>query len=257
LAPNTQYYYRVQAANYAGASPYSPETNMTTLASGTPMPLDALKIWLKADCGYGGNPVNYWADQTTNGNGVHHLYSDTNALEPAWVTNAMNGRRAMYFGGTNSLYFPAFGLSWTQAEIFVAIESFGSSNSPSGLWLLGDGAQISRYPDAHGEIWDNLGVEYGPVETPVPSNSLKVPHLYNAASLPNSWSSRINNTTHFSRGTNAVGFNADQRLGWSASGYYFSGYISELMLFNRGLTDDERSAVAVNYLRRRFDLWQP
>jgi hypothetical protein len=57
------------------------------------------------------------------------------------------------------------------------------------------------------------------------------------------------------RRTNTVAFGPDQRLGWGASGYYFNGYISELMIFNRGLTDDERSAVAVNYLRRRFDLW--
>jgi hypothetical protein len=84
---------------------------------------------------------------------------------------------------------------------------------------------------------------------------VNIPHLYNAASLPNSWSSRINNTTHFSRNTNAVGFNLDQRLGWGASGCYFSGYISELMIFNRGLTGDERTAVAVSCRRRRFDLW--
>jgi hypothetical protein len=53
-----------------------------------------------------------------------------------------------------------------------------------------------------------------------------------------------------------VGFQDDSpSIGWGADANYFRGYISEVMIFDRALTDPERDAVAVNYLRRRFGLW--
>ena len=54
LPAGTQFFYRVKGANYAGESSYSPETNATTFASTAGIPLESLKVWLKADCGHGG-----------------------------------------------------------------------------------------------------------------------------------------------------------------------------------------------------------
>jgi hypothetical protein len=258
LAAGTQYYYRVAAGNYSAMFASSPETNATTLTNVVGIPLDRLRLWLKADCGHGGNPVNYWVDQSGSGNGGYHPPPSTAGIdEPVWVEGAMNGKPAMYFAGSNAFYLPHFIGGWTQGEVFAVVKSLGSTETNwVGLWLMGAGALASYYPFTNSTIWENFGRSGSPTISTSSPVTLSNPHLYNVLSMTNYWVSRINNNVLYSTNVNAVGFQGPSpRIGWGGDPEHFRGYISELMIFDRVLADAEREAVAVSYLRRRFNIW--
>lgn len=145
-------------------------------------------------------------------------------------------------------------LAWTQGEIFIAVKSLNATNNPAGLWLMGNGALTSWYPDTSGQIQENFGRGTFALITGVPTVTLSTPHLYNVVSRANAWTNRFNNLERYWTTANTVGFNNAPRLGWGGSGENFQGYISELMIFDSELSAAERGAVA-NYLRGRFDLW--
>ncbi len=252
-----RYHYQVKAINYAGESAYSDEVNATTQTNGAGIPLDVLKVWLKADSGVGGNPMNCWVDQTTNNNTpIVSQSQDPLVLRPVWDQSAMNGQPAVYFAGTNWFTMTQFTTGWTQGEVLVVLKSLGttSNNQCSGLWLMGNGSLPSCYPYTNGPIWENFGRGTFYLDTGKPVISLSNAHLYNVMSKTNSWISRLNNTTHYTNNINSVGFSPGPRLGMEDSDY-FRGYISELMIFNRELTTAERDTVATNYLKVKFNLW--
>jgi hypothetical protein len=258
LAPATQYYYRVGAANYAGLSGLSFETSATTLTDGTAIPLDAVQVWLKGDSGHGGNPINCWVDQTTNGNDAYHAPPDTgpNFNKPTWVPNGISARPALYFFNTNVFFLPAFSSGWTQAEVFIVLKTVPPpSPGTAGLWIMGSGG--SYYPDpADGTVTENFGRSAYPLNTGPPGITLTNAHLYNVMSKAGDWINRFNNTNHYETTDNmVVGFASPPRLGWGANQQFFRGYIAEIMIFNRELTSAERSTVATVYLRQRFGLW--
>ena len=99
LVPGAEYIYRVMAANYAGVSGCSTETNVATFTCTNSIPLDALKVWYKADSGYGGNPISCWADQSANGNHAFTPYGGgMTPSQPGMIMT--NGRPAFYFDHT-------------------------------------------------------------------------------------------------------------------------------------------------------------
>ena len=168
----------------------------------------------------------------------------------------MNGANAMYFAGTNSFYLPPFGTNWTQGEIFAVIKSLGTTNAQVGLWLMGADGFTSLYPQTDGRIQENFGRGDYAVITGYPPSDIRNPHLYNITSTVGSWVSRMNNINYGSAVATNVGFNPDPRLGWGGSGTNsnFRGYVSEIMIFDRELTADERATVSTNYLYNRFAL---
>lgn len=223
------------------------------------MPLDRLKVWLKGDCGYGANPVNCWLDQSTNANSAFHLYGDFNLnpgsnREPVWASNAVNGHRAIWFQGTNAFHLPAFSTNiWTEAEAFLVLKSAGQTNVPLGLWHISNGANGSGYPNTDGHIIENFGLS-GFIDSSFPPVSITNSHLYSVASVSNHWFNSFNNSVQTSTTNDMFHFDTSMRLGWGANSAYFQGYIAELMIFNRSLTDAERGAVGTNYLKTRYGL---
>jgi hypothetical protein len=258
LIGGTEYFYRVKAATYGGESDYSAEISAATLTSGSDIPLNALKLWLKADCGHGGSPVNSWLDQTTNDNSAYFRYGDV-PNQPVWVDTQMNGHPAIYFQGSNGFSLPILTVGWAQGEAFVVVESLGAFGGDlPGLWLMSQSANPSRYPDVDASIFENFGVQNLVIRPGPQDVSLSSPHLYNVMSSQAYWFSRFNNQDQFSRNGTIVSFNSTQipRLGWGSSTLdYFRGYVSEVLMFNRQLSESERTAVAESYLRKRFSLW--
>ena len=257
LASTSQYRYRVKVSNYSGQELVSAETNVTTLNSGAAIPLESLRLWLKADSGRGGSPDNCWMDQTTNG--YHAIFKKGDLpKQSVWDEAGLNGNRAMFFGGSNGMRLLVFTTGWTQAEAFVVLNALGSTASNwSGLWLMGSGALASYYPYTNSTIWENFGRTNSPIITGASAIQLSTPHLYDVMSKSGSWKSWLNNGLHYSTIVNTVGFQetSQPRFGWGASPNYFNGYVSEVMIFDRELTDAERGSVATNYLRQRFNLW--
>src|SRR6266542_2426362 len=72
VVANTQYTYRIKAANYVGESAYSTEASVTTPANGSAIPVSSLLLWLKADTGVirlnTNNSGTVWKDQRDHAN---------------------------------------------------------------------------------------------------------------------------------------------------------------------------------------------
>ena len=276
LVAGTEYFYRVMAANYAGVSGCSAETNVTTMTNGTAIPLDALKVWLKADSGHGGNPISCWVDQTTNGN--HACYPlDTCGTGGRWQPMSVqtNGQPAIYWGGTNALYLPRFATGWTEGEAFVVLKSLGPratdpSSGLTGLWIMGPG--MSLYPTRNNtggcrcttgptNIWENFGhasgADVNTVRTAVDAGALQKQHCYNVMSKDNSWTNWLNTAVLCWTTNNLADFDlppATANLLGASGEAPFWGYMWEVMIFNRVLNNDERNAVN-NYLNNRYNLY--
>ena len=259
LAPGMQYYYRIKALNYSGETTTSIETNVMTLTNGVTIPLGSLALWLKADSGHGSGAVNVWIDQSTNNNSAS--FSSTYATAaPRWSGFDTNGNSVISFFRTNAFVLPPFLAHGTQAEAFVVLRSFGSPLiNQVGLWWMSSASLQALYPASTNSIIDNFG--RGSVSALVfggYTNFSKL-HLYNPVCTSNEWSAAFNNGSHvLIDTTNAPNFSTGYSLLGLADNTthnYFSGEITEIMIFNRALTQPERDIVSANYLNKRYKLW--
>ncbi|MSU58659.1 MAG: hypothetical protein EXS35_10865 [Pedosphaera sp.] len=258
LAAGTQYYYRVKAANYAGESAYVAETNVTTLTTTTAVPLESLKLWLKADCGHGFGAVNCWVDQTTNNNSAYFNTARASG-PPRWNGFNTNGHPVLSFFGTNAFELPAFLASATQAEAFVVVRSFGTTASNwASLWWMSAQSIDSRYPYSSNTVWDNFGRTAGAAQFSSGLSDFTRMHLYNPMSKTNEWSAAFNNGGRYVESGTTPSFPPTYSLlgrGASTVSEFLHGEVSEVLIFNRELTAAERGTVSTNYLNKRFNLW--
>jgi hypothetical protein len=261
LAAGTEYYYRAKAGNWVGESGYSAETNATTLTGGTNIPVSDLRLWLRADSGVeqqnATNTVRTWMDQSGHTNNASQY---TQNQQPSWVTNALNGLAVVRFKGTNAynaLNLPNVLNGTTGAEAFMVLRAAVDMPEPSDYnygppWEMGTDSYsgTESYPDGNGDIVDDFGsttahIVYNPVQ---PLNQY---HVFEVASRTNSWSAWINGVLQSSTNANTYGYNTTPTLGASEYSGWFSGDIAEVLVFDRTLTGDERTAVG-NYLVSKY-----
>jgi hypothetical protein len=268
--PGAASYYRVRAINTDQWSPYSNPAGTTTPVAGPAVPFADLAAWLRADAGAGlstnATPVAVWPDESGNQNFANQ---PSFAAQPVWIPGANGQRPTLFFNGTNSsTTLPSF-LSGA-AEAFVVLKT-SVTNELHSLWDFGgpDEYNYKAYPDVDGSISDGFGSDsIYPMGVPPPP--LNQWHVYDAASAWDNWEAWINGTLLYQSSEtsfNTVDFSGGMELGGSAYlveddfaelGYdviplYFAGNISELLVFDRTLTDDERAAVNT-YLTRKYVL---
>jgi hypothetical protein len=78
-------------------------------------------------------------------------------------------------------------------------------------------------------------------------------HFYNVFSGSGEWTARINGITHFSTNANSFSVTSAPVFGASVGNVSFHGDVAELILFNRGLSGEERWAVE-EYLFSKYFL---
>lgn len=265
LMAGTTYYYRVRAINLNMWSGYSTVDSTATLATGAGLPFDNLSLWLKADQGGAqgttNTPINYWLDQSGHGN---NAYQSSAANWPQWIPNAIGDRPMIRFDGTNGYFFlPTFMNSATAGEALVVLRTT-TTNSFHSLWQMGSDINGRKsYPDTDGTINDNFGTSaVKPVG--MPPQPLTQYHVYDVTSQPGNWKAEINgvrqyqtsnNTVDFTTGTEtpSLGYAKYDTGGFNLADSYFAGDIAEVLVFNRGLTVDEKSA-AESYLNHKYSL---
>ncbi len=262
LEAGTTYYYRIRAINFATWSPYSNETNATTLTMGTDMPFTNLVLWLKADSGLtqiGTNTsVLFWADQSGRGNNATQT---TGGNQPVWVAGALNGYPVVSFTAVSNQYFalPNFmNTNTAGGEAFVVVKAANQNPSTShALWSIGSGGNGDcGYPTGNpgGEIWDDFGCQLQ--EVGVPAQPLTQYHIYQVLSTPNTWSAWINGTLQDQTSDNSFGWTGGSSLGAGyANSSYFDGDIAEVMVFNQGLAPAQRDTIGT-YLFSKYGLLQ-
>jgi hypothetical protein len=253
LTAGTQYYYRVKASNYGGDSDYSNETNATTLASGTDVPLGNLNLWLKSDSGLILQTVNKtlqrWVDQSGRTNDATQA---SLTIEPLLVTNVLNGRPVVRFNATGSQYLslPNVLVGTTQVEAVVVLKV--ATNVPAvtrALWKFGTYGATTTYPDTSGQINEDFG-NTSMRFVGIPAQPLNQYHIYEVASGPNLWSTWINGILQTTSSANTYAIDTTPTLGVSSS-FYFDGDIAEVLIFNRVLSSDERNTIA-SYLNAKY-----
>lgn len=216
-----------------------------------PMLIPNLRLWLKADQGVQktGNKVSTWNDQSGNANDASQGAGNS---QPLFATNAIGGKEAIFFAGTNYFSLPNTIFSGaTEAEGFTILKA--TTNTPvsnRGLWQLSGVG--SRYPNQSGTIAESLASS-GATTTPKPAISIAEPHLFNSGGKTNFWFSRLNGVTHFTRNNNTVQFETTAPFIGNGAGTFFDGQIGEILTYTRVLNDYERVAVE-NYLSQRYNL---
>src|SRR5262249_96509 len=145
---------------------------------------------------------------------------------------------------------PNFVSGFSEGEAFIVIKA--SSATPAypglGFWYFGDGNALTTYPDNNGRIYDNFGTSTL-YETGVPAQPINQFHFYNAPSRPNEWSCRINGVTHHVETANTVAFTTTPKL--LSAFYGFTGDVAEVLVYNRGLSENDRDTVS-SYFNDRY-----
>ena len=253
LVSSTAYYYRVKALNFVGASDYSSEAGVTTLASGMAnMPLGDLKLWLKADGGavlQNSNIVGSWLDQSGN---YFDASQVTVGARPQLVMGAVNGRPAVRFDGVDDYFtLPNVLAGTTQAQVFVVLKAaVDMPVANRALWYFSASATSGRYPATDGTISEAFGSSVlRNIGNPV--QPLDAYHLYDVSSQTNDWSARVNGVLQSRSLVNTYSFQTSLALGYNFNTAYFAGDVAELMIFNRVLSVSEREVVN-SYLNSKY-----
>jgi hypothetical protein len=260
LAANATYYYRVRAINLEQWSGYSSVAPASTFGNGADVPFGNLALWLKADAGLvqGGSnqPVSQWSDQSGNGMNALQTYANN---RPQWEAGALNGLPAVQFNGSSYLNLPDFLDGTVGAEAFVVLRAATNTPPvPSELWTFGGGRMYhSAYPAPDGSVAEDFG-STAMMSLGVPAQPLNQYNVYEVMGQNGSWAAWLNGMLLASTTNNVYGYNSVPMLGRRFTGgngvdQYFNGAVAELLVFNRPLTDSERTNVN-SYLINKYGL---
>ncbi|MES2569494.1 MAG: chitobiase/beta-hexosaminidase C-terminal domain-containing protein, partial [Verrucomicrobiota bacterium] len=245
------YYYRVYGRNAKGASAPTAVVAVVGQTNGGTVPVNGMKLWLRGD-GVGASPVGYWPDYSGNGNDAwqnsHNQYKPTLS-----ATTLLNGKPVVHFNAAlgQSLKLPNLMADASAGEVFVVLKAAGAGLN-NGLWTFNGGGYGEWYGHSNGNIYGSFGSN---VQKPqgIPIRDITQFHIYQVSSQAGTWQSWINGTSFHQASSNTVLFSNSPVLGRNSEGYYFSGDIAELIVYNRGLSNDERQAL-LGYLTVRYQL---
>lgn len=254
------YEIKVQAKASDSTNTYDVTSSIVSYPVGQ-IPLSGMKLWLKADAGVtkdGNGLVSVWADQSGSGNNVSQSIS-TN--QPTVVDNVVNGRPAIRFAG-GSQALQSAGLVLTTTASFTSFEVIKYNSIPAStnqyVWWNGDSTAISGYGSGLSTLtrtwcgWANQNKALSDTTNAAVGTWYEISSRYGS----NSHQMWVNGTyigsivktgSNFTNGFFSVGNYGPA----SYQGLY--GDIAELLIYNRSLSDTERSNVE-NYLSAR---WNP
>ncbi len=234
LQAGETYTYRVSASNFAGLSLPSNEATASLPPFGVGMPLNNMRLWLKADATT--NPIDYWVDQSGLEN---HAVQNTGANQPALVENELNGRPVVHFGGNQWLSLPNLMNGGTEGEIFLVVRG-AKDGGHYRMMSFGGSTYGACYPCwFDGNIYDDFGstVQYNLGNPP---HSWDEYHIYNVSAKENEWVARFDGLEEHRETTNTVAFRSDPLLG-RAYIDNFAGDIAEVIVYDHVLNFAERA----------------
>ncbi len=249
LTAGTSYTYQIKARTYAGRSGYSNQAMATTSASQADLPLNGVRLWLRADAGVPSvaGRVVAWYDQSGNGNDATQINTNN---QPVLIANVVNGRPVMRFTQTGAQRFrlPNVMSGATAGDAFVIVKASGYNDGKArGLWTFGASGSVYTHND--GTLYDDFATN-SLVPMGLPRTVLNAFNLYNVTGTSSQWMNRFNGTIYAQRNGNTVFFNSSPTLGVGL-GLYFDGDIAEVLVYDRLLTDQERDTVG-NYLATKY-----
>ena len=218
------------------------------------------------------NIVSAWADKSGNSyvfNSAQLSALPANNFSPLYVSNKINGLGSLYFDGSNDYMFVNSGMglaSATQYTAFIILSpvylnasqvAFGMQATPSGgtYEILGYWSTLDTF---------TVGFDGGVVLVNTTSRSDNRSIIHSVVRNGTSANAYLNGFQYATNTTVASTVNSGvARLGIGANTYVngsapYKGYISEIIIYNRALSNTERYQVQ-NYLANkwRIPLLQP
>jgi hypothetical protein len=241
------YEYRVRAIGTTANSGYSNTTTAVVPSTGAAMPLNGLRLWLKADA-VAQSPVSRWADQSGLQNQV---LQGTVTNRPLVVQNALNGRPVVRFDGSNDFLEAQNVMTGaTAGEAFYVLKAAeDGAGAVRGFMQFGT-TGYTHYPFNNNSIYDDFGSN-AQYQVGDPRQRLDEFHLYGTTAKSGEWKARLNDFLQFRSLTNTVAFTNPVRIARQASGYHFKGDIAEILIYDRVLSFTERESVS-RYLNIKY-----
>lgn len=221
--------------------------------------VDGLTLWLDASAMLGsytdGQAVPIWTDRSGF---VYNAQQGTASKQPVLRLNQIAGRPVIRFDGVNDFY-DISGPSFDRQNVTIFIVMRGTTVASSSRTLLGmtDGASTVRYcgvggaTNLNGKIWTAedddpiLDTQY------LPNESVFLTYMGTAAGI-RGW--KNGNFFGFGNHTNPGTADTSIRIGNHYSGsVYFQGDVAEIIIYNRQLSEAERTEVEL-YLRYRYKI---
>lgn len=240
----------------------------------SPLCIDGLKLWLKADAGVTKDESNYvssWADQSGNGN----TFTQSNgSYQPLYEAGVLNGKPAIKFDGSNDYMIKnTLDLSGTKdVTIFIIFKTLNTATNQSvfqqsyystskyyAIRLTQSVADYDMYCQIQGSTGSNAGIHRDEAAL----NTFDVRHWFfcNNRALADKYEywkgnvEQVMTTDPSLNNTNDWG-NAQSTLG---SLYYagysapFDGYICEILLYNNDI-GAANATIIYNYFKSKYAL---
>lgn len=252
------------------------------IGSFTPKNISNLQLWLDASQLNLSNDtaVSSWTDNSGNG---YNATQGTLANRPTFKTNILNGRPSLLFDGTDSLSIPSSTSNFkflhsTDSSLFIVLQPGVVSDPAVNYILISTGASTA-----------NIGYSLRFADSPASNNGINS-FIYFGSSGNTVVSNAVNNVltantfNYFrvmSQPTNGTAANRSEIqvdlstviknntqtntastsnsssnlfIGQSDTGAFpFSGYISEIIIYNKILSSSETTSVQ-NYIRSKYRL---
>lgn len=226
------------------------------------LPSSGLKLHLSSDAGItsSNDSVSVWADQSGNGN---NATQSVLAQRPIFVSNSINGEPALRFNGTNSyLVLPTatdLGIVSNDYQIFIIAKTIsissniyfllGSASATEQYEIHTNGPKGARYiPDSGIYIDEGITGDYTDSEAHI--FQVEATNTYGLIRIDSDGVTQTNTDSHSSYSGNLI-------LGTrSGGGFWFSGDIAEVIIYNSVLSENSRDSVE-NYLKVKYEIDQP
>lgn len=224
--------------NISGSAPASP-------------PLTSLRLWLRGDAGVTSNAgkVSSWADQSGNG---YHATMATVARQPTVVSNVLNGKPVIRFGGAQSLLLAGV-LQPNTFTVFVAGKNSKASETFSMIFGPGGSSANNQLR------WENgsqaLFVGTGN-NLPIITSNIGNTRVYHALSSRYDGSTmsvyRDGNLTSTHSFVTSGPWDLYQIGAWYSS-YFMEGDVAEILFYDSALSEANRTS-ANAYLKSKYAL---
>jgi hypothetical protein len=221
------------------------------LSTPIPLQISGCQLWLNAGLGItkdGSDNISAWADQSGNGN---HATQINGINQPKFIASSpyFNNKPAILFDGSNDFFNGTTipNINTSDFTLFVVnygktpkpLSSFFEINTYSNGWLFGvrdggygyniynnnDYMYIYEYTDS--------GDLYSKILSSQKDYTTKTDILVGGQIITSSTSAVLN----------GIFTNANYKIGLFSGFNYFNGYICDVLLYNRLLTDGEKSSV--------------
>jgi len=237
--------------------------------------VSGLALWLKADAGVmlGGGNISGWRDQSSNGNDA----VGPSQKRPTYINNGINGQPAILFNGSTQHFIIADSnsLDITNGSIYMVVQRTGEGLGNNALFLksgdnMGDSNYIYGINPWHNGInlqylryqasWNQafFGTSFGivtnsPFYTGLSDNN---PHIIGFRfGADRSIAHQDQYLSPTSDGATIINSNGPLYLGGIPNRQgNFAGKISEVIIFNKYLSDTEHSSLEY-YLNNKYNIY--